>query len=67
MFGMTIAEYIGETIENFFTHGHRYLIRVIRKSGGQYIIREMFTGREYYYIDDGRVLSHWKIDKKYFK
>ena len=61
MFGFTIGEYKGEAVDSLVP-GKKYFIQVLKRPG-YYIIKEIFAGREYIYIDSGRVLDNWKIDR----
>ena len=61
MFGLTIGLYKGEPVKDFES-GKKYLIKVMRRPG-YYIIKEVQGGQEYIYIDSGRVLENWELDK----
>lgn len=63
MFGFTIGEYKGEAIDNLVS-GKKYFIQVLKRPG-YYIIKEICAGKEYIYIDSGKVLDNWKIDRKF--
>ena len=63
MFGLTIGLYKGKTIERFFESGKRYLIKIMRRPG-YYVIREVWSGQEFIYMDCGKILDNWEIDRK---
>ena len=63
MFNYTIGLYKGEPIDNLVP-GKKYFIQVLRRPG-YYIIREVWGGKEYIYIDSGRVLDNWRVDRRF--